>query len=121
MEKSVLIVEDEALIRALCVDVFEEAGFAVSEAETGDQALAMLEDGLAVTAIVSDVRMPGAVDGMALREEVHRRWPRTRFLLTSGHLHVDRDILSEGEAFLPKPYRFLEMVSEVEALLILKA
>ena len=70
MSKSVLIVEDETLIRILCADVFREAEYEVIEAKNGDQALDVLRSAIPVIAIVSDIRMSGSTHGMALRREV---------------------------------------------------
>lgn len=117
MRKSVLIVEDESLIRSLCADVFRDAAYTVLEAEDGDQALELLRSGIQVTAIVSDIRMPGAIDGLALRREVERQWPGIKMVLTSGHMHVERSELSKDQAFIPKPYRFLDLVRQVEQLI----
>lgn len=118
MTGSVLIVEDEPLIRTLCAEVFEDAGFSVLEASSGDAALAILADGIAVDAIVTDIRMPGAIDGLALRREVEQKWPDIKMVVTSGHMAVERAELSENQVFVPKPYQFLELVRQVEALLV---
>jgi len=112
-----MIVEDEDLIRALAVDAFTEAGFAVLEVSTGDEALEVLFSGEAVDVIVSDIRMPGATDGLKLRREVEIRWPNIKMVLTSGHMEVERSELSENQLFVGKPYKFLELVREVEGLL----
>ena len=117
MTKTILIVEDEALIRSLCADVFREAGFNVLEADNGDHAMDVLGGQAPIDAIVSDIRMPGSIDGLALRREVENRWPGTKMLLTSGHMEVERSELSEDQAFIAKPYRFLELVRQVDDLL----
>lgn len=117
MSKSVLIVEDEVLIRTLCADVFREAEYEVIEAGNGDQALELLKSGISVSAIVSDIRMPGSTDGMSLRQEVEQHWPGVKILLTSGHMHVERSELSEDQAFIAKPYRFLDLVRQVDELI----
>lgn len=117
MVKAVLIVEDEVLIRTLCADVFREADYKVIEAEDGDHALELLRSGISVSAIVSDIRMPGSTDGMALRREVERLWPGVKMLLTSGHMHVERSELSEDQAFIAKPYRFLDLVRQVDEMI----
>jgi DNA-binding NtrC family response regulator len=116
-DQSVLIVEDEPLIRDLCADVFKQAGYRVVEAETGDAALEILNSGENVAAVVSDIRMPGAIDGLALRAVVGQRWPTIKFLLTSGHRLEKPESLQDRDVFLPKPYRFLRLVEEVNLLL----
>lgn len=118
MSKSVLIVEDEMLIRTLCADVFGEAEYEVIEAENGDQALDMLRFGIPVIAIVSDIRMPGRTDGMALRREVEANWPDVKMLMTSGDRHVDCSELSENQVFIAKPYQVLDLVQHVDEMII---
>lgn len=117
MSKSVLIVEDETLIRALCADVFRDAEYEVIEAENGDQALDVLRSGIPVAAIVSDIRMPGRTDGMALRREVEANWPDVKMLLTSGHRRIERSELSENQAFIAKPYQVLDLVQQVDEMI----
>jgi DNA-binding NtrC family response regulator len=117
MTGSVLIVEDEPLIRTLCAEVFEDAGFTVVEASNGDAALTLLTAGSAVDAIVTDIRMPGEVDGLALRRAVEEKWPDIKMVVTSGHMAVERAELSDNHIFVPKPYQFLELVKQVETLL----
>lgn len=117
MSRSVLIVEDEELIRDLCADVFKDAGYTVSETSTGDEALELLSSGVAVDLIVTDIRMPGAIDGMALRREVEANWPHMKMLITSGHMTVERAELTADQLFVPKPYKFLELVRQAGELL----
>jgi DNA-binding NtrC family response regulator len=119
MTRSVLIVEDEPLIRSLCAEVFDDAGFTVVEADDGDAALAILGSDVAIDAIVTDILMPGTVDGLALRRKVEQTWPNVKVVVTSGHMAVERAELSENHVFVPKPYQFLEMVRQVETLLAL--
>lgn len=116
MMRTVMIVEDEDLIRSLCADVFRDAGFQVMEVASGDEALHALQAGKQIDAIVSDIRMPGSTDGMALRAAVEREWPDIKMLLTSGHMKVERSELSQNHLFVPKPYQFLELVRQLEDL-----
>ena len=62
----VLVVEDEPLVRALTVDALEDDGFNVLEAATGDYALTVLRGRNDIRAVVTDVEMPGQIDGFAL-------------------------------------------------------
>ena len=64
MEKAiVLVVEDEALIRISALDIVEDAGFAVLEACNADEAIAILESRNDIRAVLTDIRMPGSMDG----------------------------------------------------------
>src|SRR5579872_1715818 len=80
----VLVVEDEALIRLLAVDLLEEEGFSVLEATDAANALQLLEKREDVSVLFTDIQMPGAMNGLDLAARVHERWPNIRLLLTSG-------------------------------------
>ena len=72
----ILLVEDEALVRMFAADLLrEEAGFKVIEAVDADEALTVLEAGPDVHALVTDVEMPGTLDGFTLARLVHKAWP----------------------------------------------
>ena len=72
----ILVVEDEALIRMSLADHLETEGFEVVEAPTGDRAKELITDGTPITALITDVMMPG-LDGLALLEHL-RQDPKTR-------------------------------------------
>lgn len=113
----VLLVEDEALIRFNGVDILEDAGYSVIEAASADEAIALLERAPEVKLVFSDVDMPGSMDGLALVELVHSRWPGVRLLLTSGHRQfADRDLPDDGR-FLAKPYSSQCVVDHIRDLL----
>src|SRR5580704_2816251 len=86
---TVLVVEDEGLVRRLSADELEDAGYRVLEAASAEEAISILEDGAGVAVLFTDVNMPGGLDGLALAQLVHDRWPRVRLLVTSGGLKVD--------------------------------
>lgn len=99
----VLVVEDEVLIRILVADHLRDAGFTVVEAATGDEAISLLSAGVEFDAVFTDVRMPGAIDGMALLAYVQRTRPRLPVLVTSGHLRPELAVSGGAVDFLSKP------------------
>lgn len=112
----VLLVEDEFLVRLHGVDLLEEHGFEVIEAATADVALAAIEtDPHAIEALVTDVNMPGSIDGVALAREVDRRWPWIRIVITSGRERMgDTDVPDHGR-FVPKPWTCGALVQAIAA------
>jgi len=97
-------VEDEVLIRFMISDALREAGYDVIEAFNGDEAVDLLNVATPVDLILSDVRMPGAIDGLELLKIAKQRLPTVPVILTSGHLDP-RVATTEGAThFLPKPY-----------------
>ncbi len=114
---TVLIVEDETLVRMLGVDMLEEAGFIVHEADGADEALIILDAKDGIDLLFSDVDMPGSMDGMELARLVHQRWPAVRILLTSGHHRLSESGLPDGGRFLRKPWTQTSMIDKVRMAL----
>ncbi|MCB8819946.1 response regulator [Microvirga rosea] len=99
----VLLVEDEPLVRMAAADELEEAGFQVLEAGNADVALAVLEvRSDEVHVLFTDVDMPGSMDGMALAEQVYRRWPHVLLLISSGNARPHPDEIPDHGQFIPK-------------------
>jgi two-component system, response regulator PdtaR len=114
----VLLVEDEALVRMLGVDVLEEAGYEVVEAGNADEALRILEAQSGVKALFTDVDMPGSMDGLALAHTVHARWPQVKVLVVSGKVRPAPDELPPGGVFMGKPYEPASLVRQLRELLV---
>jgi len=111
---AVLVVEDEPLVRLYVSDILGQSGFEVIDAATGEEALAHLADDN-VCAIVSDVSMPGGVNGFELARRVRESSPNTGVILVSGVLEPS-DSLPGGVRFITKPVRaatLLRLVREV--------
>ena len=86
MLPTAVVVDDDALLRQCTVETVAECGFDVLEAATCDTALNMLEERKgAVAFVVTDVRMPGRLDGMDFARLVAGRWPWIRILVISGY------------------------------------
>ncbi len=114
---TVLLVEDETLVRMLGADMLEEAGFSVFEAESADEAMTILDREGGIDLLFSDVDMPGSMDGVELARLVHQRWPCIRILLTSGHHRLSEAGLPDGGRFLRKPWTQANMIEKVRATL----
>jgi len=107
---SLLIVDDEIILRMATADEFREAGFFVNEASNGDQAVAMLQNFSNIDAVFSDVRMPGTLDGIDLAVWVKLHYPNIRMFLTSGTLEAFPTNQTVADGYFPKPY----VTAEVE-------
>ena len=115
---TILVVEDEVLVRMGIVDDLVWAGHSVIEAANADEALSVLEAGKPVDVVFSDIHMPGTLDGLGLMQIVRRRFPSVRVILTSGLELPSPDILGDEAAFIPKPYAagiVLDLVGRVQA------
>jgi CheY-like chemotaxis protein len=113
----ILIVEDETMVRLIGSDVLLDAGYEVLEAATAQEALDILEGAGDVDLLFTDIRMPGALDGLQLAEIVHQRWPAIRILLTSADVRPSAAAIPEHGRFLAKPYRLDTLQREVESVL----
>jgi DNA-binding NtrC family response regulator len=111
---SVLIVEDDFLVRAVAVAHLEESGFSIVEAQTADEAMFILRDDRSIAAVFSDVQMPGSMDGIALAQWLARTCPKVKVLLTSGRMDPDKRVRWR---FIAKPYSLEEMERELRRLL----
>jgi len=116
----ILLVEDEFLIRLILSEALVEAGYDVSEAETGDEAMDMIETQEGFDMLVTDIQMPGATDGIALAAVIRARYPGIPVVYMTGRPDVMRGAgrLSTREAFIRKPYGPAEVLSTIERLLV---
>ena len=80
----VLIVEDEPLQRMDMVDMAERAGFEVLEAVDADHAVALLEKRTDIRLVITDIDMPGAMDGIKLAAAVRKRWPPIEIIIVTA-------------------------------------
>jgi DNA-binding NtrC family response regulator len=118
MGGSVLVVEDEFLIRAAVVDCLSEAGHAVIEAANASSALDALNASDVDVAVV-DIRLPGHMDGLALAEWIGAHRPRVQIILASGDLNaaVRRAGAKAALWFLEKPFAAAALQAMIEAAL----
>ena len=101
----ILVVDDEPLLRMLATEHFEDAGYEVLEAASGQQAVALLEKRPDIRAVFTDVQMPGAPDGLSLARHVRRMCPGCAIVIVSGRASPAADELATGARFIGKPYR----------------
>ncbi|MEL7459322.1 MAG: ATP-binding protein [Pseudomonadota bacterium] len=117
---AVLLVEDEAPVRAFASRALRMRGYTVVEADSAEAALKTLEDGdLSIDIFVTDVVMPG-MDGPTWVREALKQRPNTKVVFVSGYAE---DAISESQAripnavFLPKPFSLNDLTSTVQAQL----
>ena len=81
---TILVVEDDVLVRNIVAAYLRECGFDVIEASGADEAIRVLQADVRVDIVFSDVNMPGSMDGFGLAQWVRRERPWLRVILTSG-------------------------------------
>lgn len=109
----VLVVEDDVLIKVLIEEALLEAGFAVTSAVTADQAIEILEAELPPDVVVTDVDMPGSMDGLRLASYVKNRWPPVRLIVASGKRRPSASEMPSEAVFIPKPFLPGEIVRAI--------
>lgn len=115
---TLLVVEDEILVRMLLVDTFEDEGFRVYEAAHADEALTILRARPDIQAVITDVEMPGgSMDGFALARRVRDVAPHLAVLITSGRQAPKPGDLPEGMHFVAKPFHTATLVQLLRSLL----
>ncbi|MBZ5762322.1 response regulator [Rhizobium sp. VS19-DR104.2] len=101
---SVLVVENEAMIRMAIVSELQHAGFEVFEAHNADAAISMMIFNSSIEVIFTDIDMPGSINGLKLAAAVRDGWAPVRIIVTSGYPHIEMHVLPAEGRFLRKPY-----------------
>jgi CheY-like chemotaxis protein len=119
--ETVLIVEDEPVLRSMARDILEGCGYQILEASSGKEALEVWNrQANQIDLLLTDMVMPGGVSGVDLAEQLQASLPRLRVVFTSGYAanEVNREVLAKTHArFLPKPYTRDELAQTVRECL----
>jgi PAS domain S-box-containing protein len=119
-EEVILVVEDDALVRRYVVTQVANLGYTALQAVDASEALEIIDSGVAVDLLFTDVILPGSMSGRQLVHEALRRLPSLKTLFTSGYtknaiLHQGR--LDPGVNLLQKPYRNDELARKLREVL----
>ena len=114
--KAILIVEDEAFIRHDLMDFFEDRGFLVFEAACAQEAIELLASSRAIEVVLTDVNMPGTMDGLRLAHYVRDRYPPTILVVASGAVQLNPVDLPDRAMFVAKPFDPRFVLQEIERL-----
>jgi CheY-like chemotaxis protein len=113
--QTILVVEDEILIRFILADCLRDIGSQVLEAGDGDEGLQILNSGQVIDLIVTDVRMPGEVDGMELTRRSKSLAPGRPVIVCSAHLYESEAF--PADEFLAKPYSIAALAEAIARLI----
>lgn len=116
-EPLVALVEDEPFVREFAACELQECGYKVIEFPSADEALPWLEShGGELEVLVTDVQMPGVLDGLQLAAISNRLWPSLAVVVTSGGALVDPSRLPPSARFFAKPWRPADLVARVRKI-----
>ena len=119
-ERTILVVEDEVLVRLVIAEYLRDCGYRVHEAAHAQEAIAVLESpDVTIDIVFSDVVMPGNLDGFGLARWVRAHRPHVEVILTST---IDRSaeiagMLCEAGPLLSKPYEPQGVVERIKQLI----
>jgi two-component system, response regulator PdtaR len=111
---TVLVVEDEALMRTKLAEELQDAGYLVVGASDGIEAVEILTVRRDVKIVISDVRMPGPIDGVELCRRVRSGYPGIKVVLSSGEPNAADSTAHDG--FFLKPYRVERIIRHIRSL-----
>jgi CheY-like chemotaxis protein len=100
----ILIVENEALIRIELAAQLGDMGLRVLVASDADEAIVLLDAHRDITVLLTDLTMPGSMDGLRLAHHVRDRWPPIKIVATSGRVGTAVGDFPKGSTFFAKPY-----------------
>ena len=119
-DETILLVEDEAVVRDLILTILQEQGYTMLEAQQGDEALALAQQHPApIHLLLTDVVMPG-MSGRELAEQLQQLRPELKVLFMSGYTDdavVRHGLLTAQVEFLAKPFSPLGLVAKVRLVL----
>lgn len=116
---TVLVVEDETMVRMPIAEFLRDCGYTVLEASDASEAIAAMEAAGPVNLVFSDIRMPGKMDGFGLAEWFESHYPSVPVLLTSGY-NGGRNIPVPSRSrsrFIEKPYSQTQVARRIADLL----
>lgn len=116
----ILLVEDEYLIRSIVAEELTESGFEVCMAEDGDQAAALIaEPPTAFSLLVTDIHMPGRLNGIAVARLMREQHPEVPVIYMTGRPGVLNALgsLGDKEALVAKPFTPSDLLAVVRRLL----
>jgi CheY-like chemotaxis protein len=112
----VLLVEDEPLVRTVQVDILRDADFWVLEAQDADEAFEVLRRRQDVSVVLTDVDMPGSMNGFEFARLVAQGWPEVSVLVISGKTAPEVGDMPPSARFVPKPLTATALVQHIQDL-----
>lgn len=113
---SILIVEDDPILRFTLSMELSQAGYGVREAASADEAETVLDTGVPIDLVVTDIEMPGTRDGLTLAKWVRAFRPHIRVIVVSG-IVPEKGIVGVADAFFGKPYDVDRVILRIRSLL----
>jgi CheY-like chemotaxis protein len=114
----ILVIDDQPSVRLGVREILEDAGYEVTEAASADEAMPLLTDGKTAEAIVTDINMPGTLDGLELARMVDGLMPEIAIVIMSGKQLPRREDLPLKATFVAKPFSASMLLQGVAKALV---
>ncbi|HEX4504833.1 MAG TPA: ATP-binding protein [Alphaproteobacteria bacterium] len=118
--ETVLVIDDEPTIRMLIVDVLEEHGYAAIEAADGAAGLRILESDVRIDLLITDVGLPGGLNGRQVADAARRTRPKLKVLFITGFAEnavMGNGLLDAGMALITKPFVMTALGEKIRNLI----
>jgi two-component system, response regulator PdtaR len=115
VRSTILLVEDEVVVRMMITDQLREAGYSVIEAVNAHEATEVLRSSANIEVVISDIQMPGSMDGIGLARMIRSEYPEIKIILASGQ-STAMDC-ADYDGFFQKPYDSAKIIRHIKALL----
>ena len=118
--RSVLVIDDEPIVRMLVIDALEELGFRCAEAGDGPEGLAMLERAEQIDLLITDVGLPGGMNGRQVADRARELRPDLKVLFVTGYAEnaaLNHGHIGPGTRVLTKPFSIGDLTARIESLL----
>ena len=117
---AVLLVEDEPAVRMVMADVLRDNGYTVLEADTGYNALSQIRSPARIDLLLSDVGLPGGMNGRQLADAAREHRPHLKVLFVTGYdeqAALGSGLMAQGMAILTKPFNISSFSAKVQDLM----
>jgi len=110
----ILTAEDEFLVSENLRHLLAHAGHEVISTADADEAIEVLESRSDIRVVITDVNMPGSMDGLKLAAAIRGRWPPIQIIITTGAGRPSNDLMPAGSQFVGKPHVSQEVLTAVQ-------
>jgi CheY-like chemotaxis protein len=118
--ETVLVIDDEQAVRMLIVEVLQDAGYRVLQAHDGPSGLAILEAKEPVDLLITDVGLPGGMNGRQVADTARLARPRLKVLFVTGYAEkavIGDSLLEPGMGVVTKPFTVDDLAGRVRDIL----
>ncbi len=100
----IIVAEDDFIMSEYLSGILTEKGYSVIAVANADDAIAMFEHRDDVQLLITDINMPGPLNGLNLAATVRERWPKIKIIITTGQQRPKIEEVPAGSLYLRKPY-----------------